>query len=389
MAKKFAKTKQLTEKTSLMIEHLFILIVTTVFLTGCQGMPFVSQTPTVDDRDSFASSRTSSDRFFVEWKGYREGYRAGSGAEFDLTIKNKTDQAWSGRYCLQLMAQKSPLVITTLDQRAFSLRSGVGFSDTISVQIPRTLEVGAYGLSLVVRRPGGPMVDMIPVQVGATDEVRQPATQDDMDAALEACPPVEGSETKMDRLVAMAKEDLTQRLGISLEEIEVQDVQSKEFPDASLEVPEQDKMYVQVVTPGYIIILKAQGQTYTYHAAEDRVVAVPKESEKPQGNITIEGVEVSETRVTIRGLSSLAEEAWISTELWADGTLLAWWPTDDCVPVQKGMWEQVIPLESDQALQTGVQYMVRAYQSGGPNIVTTFPFDLNTPPDQPAPSSNE
>jgi hypothetical protein len=257
----------------------FSLILLSLLVTGCQGLPFQSQTSNVDDRDSFASSRTSSDGFFVEWKGYREGYRAGSEAEFDLTIKNETDQPWSGRYCLQLMAQKSPTVITTLDQRAFSLRSGVGFTETITVQIPQTLDVGAYGLSLVVRRPGGPMVDMIPIQVGVTDEVRSPATEDDMDAALEACPPIEGSETEMDRLVAMAKEDLAQRLGLGADDVTVQDIEATEFPDASLGVPEVGQMYAQVITPGYIILLEADGQVYRYHGTEQRVVFVPDETE--------------------------------------------------------------------------------------------------------------
>jgi hypothetical protein len=31
----------------------------------------------------------------------------------------------------------------------------------------------------------------------------------------------------------------------------------------------------------------------------------------------------------------------------------------------------------------GVHYIVRAYQSGGPNIVATFPFDLDAPPSPP------
>ena len=54
---------------------------------------------------------------------------------------------------------------------------------------------GAYGLSLVVRRPGGPMADLVPIQIGETDQVRRPTTQRDMDASLEACPPPAGAGT--------------------------------------------------------------------------------------------------------------------------------------------------------------------------------------------------
>jgi hypothetical protein len=38
---------------------------------------------------------------------------------------------------------------------------------------------------------------------------------------------------------------------------------------------------------------------------------------------------------------------------------------------------------SGSGLQPGVQYMVRAYQPGGPNVVSTFPFDLDGPPTPP------
>jgi hypothetical protein len=112
-----------------------------------------------------------------------------------------------------------------------------------------------------------------------TDEVRSPATENDIDAALEACPPIEGSETEMDRLVAMAKENLAQRLEIGADDVTVKDIEATEFPDASLGVPELGQMYAQVVTPGYIILLEVDGRVYRYHGAEQRLVFVPDETE--------------------------------------------------------------------------------------------------------------
>ena len=67
----------------------------------------------------------------------------------------------------------------------------------------------------------------------------------------------------------------------------------------------------------------------------------------------------------------------------SDGVPLAWWPTEDCAPITDGRWELVVLLEAGQALQPGVQYVVRAYQPGGPNVVNTFPFDLDGPPGPP------
>ena len=78
-------------------------------------------------------------------------------------------------------------------------------------------------------------------------------------------------------LVRMARLDLTERLGIDEENVIVKSVEATDFSDASLGVPEPGKSYAQVITPGYIIMLEAEGETYEYHGAEDRVVYVPEE----------------------------------------------------------------------------------------------------------------
>lgn len=377
-------------RMKLMSQVMVLLTIAALLAVGCEA----PQTPTPTARDSF-SNRATSAGAIVAWSGYSEGYEPGSEATFEISIKNETEQEWRGRFCLQLMAPEQPQVIATLEQRPFSMGHGVGFSDEITFQFPESLDAGAYGLALVVRRPGDPMVDMVSVKIGEadpigeTDEVRQPATQRDMDAALEACAPVEeedtGQEAESEHLVEMAKADLAQRLGLSADEIEVQSVEPTEFPDASLGVPEPGKSYAQVVTPGYIIELSADGETYRYHAGNGRIVAVPDEAARPpEGRITIKQVEVSEEQALIRGVSTLPDGECVSAELWADGTPLSWWPSDACATVQEGVWELVVPLEAGQTLQAGVQYMVRAYQPGGPDIVDTFPFDLDTPPTPPS-----
>jgi hypothetical protein len=38
-----------------------------------------------------------------------------------------------------------------------------------------------------------------------------------------------------------------------------------EWSDASLGCPQEGMMYAQVITPGYLIVLEAQGQTFEYH----------------------------------------------------------------------------------------------------------------------------
>lgn len=362
-------------KRACMKQVVFVLSLTLMFIAACA-------TPTLPMQESpqpFSARSESEDGAIIAWSGFATGYEPGGQATFDITIQNETDQVWHGRYCLQLMEGQSHKVIATLKQRPFTLEPGMGFSEAIEVQFPEDLEEGAYGLSTAVRRPGGPMVDLVPIQVGETDEVRQVTTQQDMDASLAACPPVEVEGTNA--IVEIARADLAQRLGISRDEITVQSVEPAEFPDASLGVPEPGKVYAQVVTPGYIIDLAAAGQTYRYHASDERVVAVPEVQDSPSdATIKIESVEVSATQVIIQGSSNLPEDTCINVELWADGVQQAWWPTDTCTPAKQGGWQLAVTLENDQVLKPDVQYMVRAYQSGGPDVAATFPFDLNAPP---------
>jgi hypothetical protein len=77
-----------------------------------------------------------------------------------------------------------------------------------------------------------------------------------------------GAET----LVDLARADLAQQLGEKAEGITLLSVESAEFPDASLGVPEPDRMYAQVITPGYVIRLGVGDTVHTYHGSGDRVV---------------------------------------------------------------------------------------------------------------------
>ena len=48
-------------------------------------------------------------------------------------------------------------------------------------------------------------------------------------------------------------------------QVSVFSVEAVTWPDAGLGCPQQDMMYAQVETPGYMILLEAGGQTYNYH----------------------------------------------------------------------------------------------------------------------------
>ena len=73
-----------------------------------------------------------------------------------------------------------------------------------------------------------------------------------------------------DEFVQMAREDLSQRLDISPEEIELINYEEVQWRDGSLGCPQPKMRYIQVITPGYRIQLSAQGQIYNYHGAANR-----------------------------------------------------------------------------------------------------------------------
>jgi hypothetical protein len=101
---------------------------------------------------------------------------------------------------------------------------------------------------------------------------------------------------------------------------------------------------------------------------------------QPSGkSVTIEGVTISDTQISLHGKSNLPDTACINTMLLADGSALPWWPADKCTDVSQGTWTLNVPLEG-KTLQTGTQYVIQAYQQGNQNPLATFAFDTSGPP---------
>jgi hypothetical protein len=63
-----------------------------------------------------------------------------------------------------------------------------------------------------------------------------------------------------------AKRDLAQRTGISADNIEAVSVEETEFPDMSLGAPASDEMSAQMMSSGWRINLRAEGENYEYRA---------------------------------------------------------------------------------------------------------------------------
>src|SRR4029453_5516856 len=72
------------------------------------------------------------------------------------------------------------------------------------------------------------------------------------------------------KLIADAKADLAQSANVAVNDIKVKSAEPVEWSDSSLGCPQPGMMYAQVITPGYLIVLDANGNEYEYHASTAR-----------------------------------------------------------------------------------------------------------------------
>jgi len=80
--------------------------------------------------------------------------------------------------------------------------------------------------------------------------------------------PTEMSDQAMLAVADVAVAELAQWLAVDHKLITVLSVEAVEWPDASLGAPEPGKMYAQVITPGYRVVLEADGKMYELHGDE-------------------------------------------------------------------------------------------------------------------------
>ncbi len=114
--------------------------------------------------------------------------------------------------------------------------------------VPETMDEGTSTPTLIVA-PGREEATMTPTSTPAATEVE----------------PLAGAE----QVIRLAQEDLAQRLSLAPEAIRLVSVEAVEWPDTSLGCPQPGMMYAQVITPGFRMMLEAEGERYTYHTDRD------------------------------------------------------------------------------------------------------------------------
>lgn len=73
------------------------------------------------------------------------------------------------------------------------------------------------------------------------------------------------SDPDFQKLLQTATEDLVKRLSVSADQIEFKDATEVVWPDSSLGCPNPSSMYMQVLTPGYLIRLQTPDKIFEYH----------------------------------------------------------------------------------------------------------------------------
>ncbi len=71
------------------------------------------------------------------------------------------------------------------------------------------------------------------------------------------------------RAAEKAREALQAKLGLDITQVLVVDQVAQNWPDACLEVPAEGEICAMFVTPGYRIILEANGQQFELHSNKD------------------------------------------------------------------------------------------------------------------------
>jgi len=112
-------------------------------------------------------------------------------------------------------------------------------------------------------------------------------------------------------------------LGIPEDQIEVIDLEAVEWPDACLGIIRIDALCAQGITPGYRVILEAQGKQYEYHTNQDGSAVA----------LAFEGDAETQSAAEQAVISALAESLGIDpSEIKVVSTQVVEWP-DACLGV--------------------------------------------------------
>jgi len=107
-------------------------------------------------------------------------------------------------------------------------------------------------------------------QVTETQEI--PASPTEGDATEMSQPLPTPATSGLQALIEKATNDLAQRLSIAIDQINLIEATEVVWPDSSLGCPQEGMLYTQVLTPGFLILLGHDGNTFEYHASKGNYI---------------------------------------------------------------------------------------------------------------------
>lgn len=113
---------------------------------------------------------------------------------------------------------------------------------------------------------GGSRADLPPASV---DQRRGVVEKEGTPTTPQRAPSTEapaGSGEVPPQLLSLFQDDLAQRALVKPETITVVSATEQQWPNGGLGCPEPGQMYMQIVIPGYRVLLKAGSETYDYHS---------------------------------------------------------------------------------------------------------------------------
>ena len=105
--------------------------------------------------------------------------------------------------------------------------------------------------------------------IPAHPSTSQPVSPTDGDATQMVQPLPTSSKPGLQVLIEKTQEDLAQRLSVPITQITLDEATEVEWSDSSLDCPQPGMEYLQVITPGYRIVLQVNNQSYEYHTNRD------------------------------------------------------------------------------------------------------------------------
>ena len=91
--------------------------------------------------------------------------------------------------------------------------------------------------------------------------------------------------------VALAMTDLGQRLGVTVDDIELVSLLEVTWRDGSLGCPEAGVAYTQALVPGQQMILQVDGEEYYYHSGRDSIFTYCSDPQPPLESVPINPLE--------------------------------------------------------------------------------------------------